>query len=40
MSMVAEEFMRFDFFFVFFRAIGGVWEFEDFAGEVFLGDVR
>lgn len=40
--MVADEFMRlnffffFLFFFVFFRAIGGVWEVGIFAGEVFL----
>lgn len=44
--MVADEFMRLNFFFLFyfylffvsfFRAIAGVWEFETFVGEVFLG---
>lgn len=44
--MVADEFMRLNFFFpfvfpFFFRAIAGVWEFEIFVGEVFLlGEVR
>lgn len=33
-------FLFFFFFFVFVRAIGGSWEVEIFAGEVFLGDVR
>lgn len=41
--MVADEFMRFDFsfpfflFFVFCRAIGGVWEVRIVAGEVGFG---
>lgn len=40
--MVADEFMRLIFFFFFFwfsffRAIAGVWEFEIFVREVFLG---
>lgn len=40
--MVADEFMRLFFFCllffcVFFRGIGGVWEFEIIAGEVVFG---
>lgn len=42
--MVADEFMRlifaFLFFFFLFRAIGGVWEVGTFAGEVGFGEVR